>query len=261
MSLYKIFARFNATLRAHRSCCKVSSCEFSGNSGAQRHRSRGSHFWILPNDRPLIPDFLWCQVLRENCIFWMLTKWPSFRRTNFLGWRSRDAQFICVNSCSIANDPFAPPIFDFLLGLPSKAKCRKHQWSPLCILYFNTHGRMSITTWRILTVFPMTSDPTPLSLFFVYERCSRFHELLLHDWNHKSFPSEHYPVARHCQQSPFAFLSTLAFFPFRIRVTSSISTQALRFRQFNFWQYTISLMFWILNNSSVLLFVQFRDHT
>ena len=57
LSLYKILARFHATLEAHRSCCKVSSCDLSAKFGAQGLRSWCSHFWIIPNDGPFLSLF------------------------------------------------------------------------------------------------------------------------------------------------------------------------------------------------------------
>ena len=41
-----------------------------------------------------------------------------------------DTQPNCVDSFSIATDPFAPPFFDFLLGFSSASTCRNRHLSP-----------------------------------------------------------------------------------------------------------------------------------
>ena len=67
LTLQTFFARSHASLRAHRSCCKVSSCVRSSILGAQGLRSWGSHFWITPLRWTLHFRFLtWCRVPFEN---------------------------------------------------------------------------------------------------------------------------------------------------------------------------------------------------
>ena len=47
---------------------------------------------------------------------------------------SRDTQPNCVDSFSGATDLFAPPFFDFLLGISSASTCRRNMFLHMCIL-------------------------------------------------------------------------------------------------------------------------------
>ena len=127
-----------------------------------------------------------------------------------------------------------------------------------------THGRMPVTARRIGTISALTWDFIPvvkrfsilfvrwfsLSVFGCLRICAGedvrsfclwsslpLPEALTPWWKPHESPLEHCPVACHCQQSP-TFLSTLALFSFRLRVTTPpwiISFRALRFRLLIFW--------------------------
>ena len=67
----------------------------------------------------------------ERCAF--DPNFPGSRGIDLLGQESWDTQPSCMESFTIATDPFAPPFFDFLLGFASASTCRKWHLSP------NTH--------------------------------------------------------------------------------------------------------------------------
>ena len=76
-----IFAKFDATPRAHRSWCKVSWCDCSSNFGVQRLRSWGSHFWVIPRDGSFLHRILiWCHVPWENLTACFDPNFPCSRR-------------------------------------------------------------------------------------------------------------------------------------------------------------------------------------
>ena len=190
-------------------------------------------------------------------------------------WRSWDSQFISVNSFTILNDPFAPPFFDFLLGLPSKARCRKRQFSPYLLPLFVLLFRH---TWRCL--FYMTDSysvsidigscsfcqrfvhllgyMTLIFLFrlllpsnlvqgwtiapFVCEVCLyRFRKLLSYVWKHKSFLQNIVQLlvtASNLTPSSQRWLHFLFWLP----VTNP--SQIISFRTLRFWL----LIFWSMCN-------------
>ena len=127
-----------------------------------------------------------------------------------------------------------------------------------------TLGRMPVTTRRIGTISALTWDIIPVvkrfailfvrwfsltvfgclriwcrrgrPLFFLWSSLP-LPQALTPWWKPHESPLEHCPVACHCQQS-HTFLSTLALFSFRLRVTTPpwiISFRALRFRLLIFW--------------------------
>ena len=91
LSLKIFFAKSHATLRAHLSWCKVSSCDLSLNFGVQGLRWWGSHFWIIHRDGPVLSRiFTWCQMLfgEFNGVFWSQSSffltWNSLPRKRIL---------------------------------------------------------------------------------------------------------------------------------------------------------------------------------
>ena len=135
----------HATLRAHLSLCKVSSYDLSSNFGAQGLRSWCAHFGKIPRGGPFLSWILiWCHVPLENLTACFDPNIPGSRRIDFLGQESWDTQPNCVDPFYKASDPFAPPLFDFLLGFSSASTCRKQHLSPCTQPFFRlvilTHG-------------------------------------------------------------------------------------------------------------------------
>ena len=78
--------------------------------------------WTLP-----FPEFLmWCQAPLENLTGCLDPNFP-FHEEKIFSDKNLETQPNCVDSFNNATDPFAPPFFDFLLGLSSASTClRKH---------------------------------------------------------------------------------------------------------------------------------------
>ena len=133
---------------------------------------------------------------------------------------------------------------------PAQYVEQKHVLSylhPICEMQFRHHGRMPgnyTTDWNnfcidMVFLFPfvnrfsiLSSDDFPFPSLVAFEFgasegvrsfCLRsslpLPEALTPWWKPHESPLEHCPLACHCQQSP-TFLSTLALFSFRLRVTT-----------------------------------------
>ena len=243
------FAKYHAALRAHLSWCQVSSCVLSSNLGAQGLRSWSSHIWIIPRDGPFLSRILtWCHVPLENLTACFHPSFPPFLRIDFFRQESWDTQPNDIDSFDEATDPFAPPFFDFLLAYSSASTCRNGRFIAICASWFKlvieTHGRVPKITWRIRT-FSSSNLGTffwLLSLLRPELFGSIFPSICLRFWCKRGRLSFRPPsiesVSRYgimaatawvsfrtlsiCLPLPAisTFLSTLALFPFRLRVTT-----------------------------------------
>ena len=153
------FAESHAALRAHLSWCKVSSCDLSSNFGAQRLRSWGAHFWIIPCDGPFLSRILfWCQVpLAENLTACFDPNIPGSQRIVFLGLESWDTQPNCIDSFNVATVPLSTTFFRLLVGLSFCLNMSEMTFVAMYTTFFRlviqTHGRMPESIWRIFKEF------------------------------------------------------------------------------------------------------------
>ena len=120
------FAKSHATLRAHPSCCKVSSCHFFPVFWrAKTTLMRFTLFDSSPRTTLSFPSFhllAWCPWRNLTACFDPNS--PFSRRVDFLGQESWDTQ---------QNVYRLPPFFDFLLGLSSASTCRNRHFRHICI--------------------------------------------------------------------------------------------------------------------------------
>ena len=99
MSLYIFFVKSRASLRAHLSCCKVSSCVLSANFDAQGLRSWGSHFCKTPCAGPFLSRFF--QVVPRafgECDGAIWSQCSNFPQNRFFRTQSWTTQPNCVRS-------------------------------------------------------------------------------------------------------------------------------------------------------------------
>ena len=265
LEIVNVFAKSHATLRAHHSWCKVSSCDLCSNFRAQRLRSWGSHFRITPRDGPFLSRiFFWCQVPLENLTPCFDPNFLSSRRIDLLGQESWDTQPTCVDSFNKATDPLAPSFFDFLLGFSSASTCLKNHFLPKMLVVL-THGRMPKSTWRVFTIFVTARNFAPVVwraflshcswgffspfvslglrnlvrektiVLFVSDHCTSLLVLVCHDGNHMSLLLNIVHVPSTENNLPLSSPRWLSFFPFWLVVTDPLST-------ISFWALTLRVL-------------------
>ena len=270
------------SLRAHRSCCKVSSWDLSSISerGGYAHEDQNAAKHVGMDH--FLPEFLRdvMHLLRiARCAPIPKIVCPSVKPTWILAAPNPETHCLIASKISIRQQNF----FHHSFSASCKADCEPLcAWSctfhPTCIpieFCILTYGRMPIITWRIRTIsikviaawslislsrwiaasrkFPFSTNLFLHLVSAVLEQertiVPSFH-VCFSSWRTlQAFPFVHCPFAFHWWQS-LCFFSTKTFFPIRVITNTPVSILSFlpwKFRVLIFWSkclFTMVFNFW-----------------
>ena len=127
LDLLTSIASSQASLGAHRSCFRVSSCVLSSNVGAREIRSWGSHCWMIPCDGPFFffRNFYARHRCLENLTVEFDPHFPFSHRIDFLWGLSWDTQLHRTVSVNKRHRSFCATFLWLLQGCPTDSVGRK----------------------------------------------------------------------------------------------------------------------------------------